>query len=113
MSRMRGASRQPDSLIRFRISRGAPHARQDSAAFSFMPWHHWHWMRSKGSAAWLSPGSIIAKDYIVDRTTDAPRQVFHEGSGVLSGVLMGPMSPIRCIRGEALGSCAALAPPSE
>src|SRR5437016_5469523 len=51
MSRMRGASRQPDSLTRFLISNGAPHAQQDSAVFWFMPWHHSHAMRSMGSAA--------------------------------------------------------------
>ncbi len=51
ISRMRGASRQPDSLTRLRISSGAPHARQAVAVFSFMLWHHWHWMRSSGAPA--------------------------------------------------------------
>src|ERR1051326_3963699 len=51
MSRMRGASRQPDSLTRLRMSSGAPQERHASAALSFMLWHHWHWMRSIGSAA--------------------------------------------------------------
>ena len=51
ISRMRGASRQPDSLTRLRISSGAPQARQAVAVFSFMLWHHWHWMRSSGAPA--------------------------------------------------------------
>src|SRR5581483_9324023 len=49
MSFMRGASRQPDSLTRLRISSGAPQERHVSAALSFMLWHHWHCMRSIGS----------------------------------------------------------------
>src|SRR5258708_21262646 len=51
MSRIRGAPLPPDLLTRLRMSSGAPHARHDSADFSFIPWHHWHWMRSNGSAA--------------------------------------------------------------
>ena len=53
MSLMRGASRQPDSLTRLRMSSGAPQEWQVSADFSFMLWHHWHWMRSMGAAGFI------------------------------------------------------------
>src|SRR5258708_4259895 len=51
MSLMRGASRQPDSLTRLRISSGAPQAQHASADFSFCAWHHSQVMRASGSAA--------------------------------------------------------------
>ena len=55
MSRMRGASRQPESLTRFRMSSGAPQARQVSACGGFWVWHHSQTMRCIGSigSPWL------------------------------------------------------------
>src|ERR1700692_4343238 len=53
MSRRGGASAPPDSLTRLRISSGAPHARHVSAVLSFMLWHHWHWIRSSGTAGFM------------------------------------------------------------
>src|SRR5436305_12366521 len=59
MSRMRGASRHPESLTRFLTSSGAPHDRHAVAVPGFWLLHHWHSMRTSGSLAdgW---GSVIA-----------------------------------------------------
>src|SRR5262249_50019278 len=48
MSRTRGASRQPESLMRFFTPSGAPQAVQDVAPVAFCKRHHSHSSRSNG-----------------------------------------------------------------